>query len=526
MEMTIFKGIIHTKMRDITHVVSMLLIPLMLGCSTNLDKRFNHLEDIIKESPDAKGALVTDDSEIMETVDYFRKHGGKEYYMKSLFYLGRVNANAGNTAKALSSYQKTIDLATKLHDVRYLGLCSFDIGRLYSNSYDDVSAIPYFEKAEQYFKECGDLHYAGLCTIERIRSLLALGKTDYAQDLAEHMEETDTTGMFYPMFQVLATHILSLKMEKPEKVIEILEDIGRDRLPLFAYSDLARSYLQTGRSDLALNMISSAIDASDNAVDSVTVFNDAYFINKELGYYKQALTHYENAVQMQDSIFVRMLKRSVSSAQRDILQQEAAIRKARSRTSNILFGFFATLLLLVIVFLVSRVFKHRKETIENMVRIEALTDDLDKTERRLDEATRAYHNLARDFLKKRITELSAISKEYFSSNDRKDKEQLIQLFEKQLLTLRNDKVVYSPVESVLNNYYDGIMDKLHAQFPDMKPKTSNILALMFIGMSYSDIALITRTHSLLSLKTFKSKYKSRFKNSGAPNAELFVKMLE
>ena len=131
----------------------------------------------------------------------------------------------------------------------------------------------------------------------------------------------------------------------------------------------------------------------------------------------------------------------------------------------------------------------------------------------------------RSLLLKQTAPLLQLGNDYFSSDSRAVKEKLFKDFSEKMEALRDDRKVFSSFEEILNACHDGVMNKLHEDFPDMKPKTSNILAMLFLGLSYNDISLLTKHHNPSSLKAFKSRYKKVFRESRSPNASLFVSLL-
>ncbi len=159
----------------------------------------------------------------------------------------------------------------------------------------------------------------------------------------------------------------------------------------------------------------------------------------------------------------------------------------------------------------------RRRAREEMAAAESLRKTLDNLP--------DYGNM-RSLLLKQTAPLLQLGNDYFSSDSRAVKEKLFKDFSEKMEALRDDRKVFSSFEEILNACHDGVMDKLHADFPEMKPKTSNILAMLFLGLSYSDITLLSRHHNPSSLKTFKSHYKKVFSESGLPSAPLYLSLLE
>ena len=397
-KMTIFTVSFSLIIMRITCFVSFLILVLFSGCSLSLNDNLNRLDGRVSEQPDSvltviekmdtvhftsrekarlallkckaldmKNALGTDETIAMNTVRYFRKHGPKKHLMQSMFYMARTLRNAGKTVDATSAYEKSMELAEQLHDIHYLGLASYDIGSLYSDSFDDISAISFFKKAENYFEEYGKPLYVDYSKFERIRSLLAISKTEEASSLADSLANRDTTDSFYPKVQMLRAHIATLKGNNPETVIGLIGNYDKDFLNITALSDLARAYQQTGHTAIAKEMIDDAISWSGSLIDSVSALNGAYIINKRTGNYKEALSYYEETVKMQDSVLVRRLRNSISSAQRDYLRHETELNKAKNRANRSRYGFCILVSLLLSLFLFYRIIKRRAEIRDKMV---------------------------------------------------------------------------------------------------------------------------------------------------------------
>ena len=208
---------------------------------------------------------------------------------------------------------------------------------------------------------------------------------------------------------------------------------------------------------------------------------------------------------------------TISSLHKYLAMSEAAIKADQVERQRKLI--LLLVLAMVAVFGVYAVFTllQRKRIREEMATIEDLRKTLDNLP--------DYGNL-RALVQKQLSPLMQLGNEYFSADSHGVKEKLFKEFAVKMETLRDDRKVFSSFEEILNACHDGVMKKLHADFPEMKPKTSNILAMLFLGLSYTDISLISKHHNPASLRTFKSHYKKVFAESGLPSAPLYLSLLE
>ena len=77
---------------------------------------------------------IADDSLIMQAVKYYKRTHNQTMYLRSLYCLGRVQLNAGDSYNAMMSFEQTADLARKRKDWFWLGLSTRNISTIYNNS--------------------------------------------------------------------------------------------------------------------------------------------------------------------------------------------------------------------------------------------------------------------------------------------------------------------------------------------------------------------------------------------------------
>ncbi len=70
------------------------------------------------------------------------------------------------------------------------------------------------------------------------------------------------------------------------------------------------------------------------------------------------------------------------------------------------------------------------------------------------------------------------------------------------------------------------MRKLGEQVPRIDKEKRKIIALFFAGLPYETIQLITKSVSIDSLRMQRSRFRKQIKDANAPDAELFLSMLD
>ena len=78
---------------------------------------------------------IADDSLIMQAVKYYKRTHNQTMYLRSLYCLGRVQLNAGDSYNAMMSFEKTADMARKRSDWFWLGLSTRNLADIYNDSY-------------------------------------------------------------------------------------------------------------------------------------------------------------------------------------------------------------------------------------------------------------------------------------------------------------------------------------------------------------------------------------------------------
>ena len=71
---------------------------------------------------------TTDVGVILPAVEYYEHHGSKEDRMKSLFYLGRIQSNAGEYSDAIVSQLKAQSLAYEVGDTYWKAMLASSLG--------------------------------------------------------------------------------------------------------------------------------------------------------------------------------------------------------------------------------------------------------------------------------------------------------------------------------------------------------------------------------------------------------------
>lgn len=93
-------------------------------------------------------------------------------------------------------------------------------------------------------------------------------------------------------------------------------------------------------------------------------------------------------------------------------------------------------------------------------------------------------------------------------------------------SLKDEHPVFDEIESILNKYYYGILDKFRAQFPQIQGEKLDMVIIFFTKIPYNAAKLFFRHQNADSLKQAKNRLRKTIQESDAPDKDLFLEMLE
>jgi hypothetical protein len=70
------------------------------------------------------------------------------------------------------------------------------------------------------------------------------------------------------------------------------------------------------------------------------------------------------------------------------------------------------------------------------------------------------------------------------------------------------------------------MERLSVQVPRIRGENLHLIMLFFAGFSYETVQILMSKNSIASLKTVRSRLRKEILDANAPDADLFLKMLE
>ena len=287
----------------------------------------------------------TTDAVINEAVNYYKHHGDREKYTRSLLYKGCVYQMMGDAEKAIASY-KDAENEAEDSDLENRAFAKLRLATLYADNsnYADLK-IRKFKEALDLYNQLGDKHYQIVCLTEiggyyRNQSY-NLDSARYYMDKAIQLsqEEHETWFEFQNLYMRAEMYCLITK-EYDKARVDILKAIaaGKDEIDHpRAHYVAAETYLNLGRPDSALyylNHVPPSGMMANHTSDTVMYCRLMSEIAKANKDWDKYTTYYDQANEMADSILVANVNKNYLAIEKkyDIQLEELKKAKRESRT--------------------------------------------------------------------------------------------------------------------------------------------------------------------------------------------------
>lgn len=460
------------------------------------------------------------DSLINIAVDFYSAYGNQENKMKALYYQGLVRFNAGNLTAATVSFEKAEKEALSISEHHFLGLIYRGLTNVFNLSNNLTETVRYARKALEEFEYNNDTIF-----VDYAKSALGIA-------LMNNCQFKEARGLFNELIKrdvnpALKTNVLSYLADtyvmcgdSLNKAINIYQLLPRESLFPISYSYYALALAQTGKQQLADNILKQGYLVTSSSEEKVMMDYTSAVVDSIRGNYRDAYLKTRIAAKMQDSLTRSLLHQSTIAAQRDYYRNETLIRDGivkRQKTLLIFGGIISFLIIsLVVSFLVIRAQRKEARLKEQMAHLSLLNESTQQDN---------SHLIGALFFEK-IARLCSLSGAYFSAADDEYKQEYLTQFKKGLKDMQDSPSLFRSLENDLNQYCSNIMMELRTQVPSMKEQHCRYASLFFAGVPNELIHLIMSSNSVASVRTMKSRIRTEIKNSEPKDESRFLEMLE
>ena len=466
---------------------------------------------------------VNSDSLTRIALDYYSFHPDRYYRMLAWYYHGLVLMNAHSYSSSIVALEKAESDAEYLNDALYSGLIMRNKAKVFCLTNNNPAAIECQRKAVRCFELAEKDSYKSFA--ETDLAIYYTNNRDFekADSLFNYIRHTYDNPVLTRYCDLCQAGITVELNRNPEEAISLYRGVQKSFYGILNYAYLALAYERLQHRDSADFWLAEGYRFAKNQADSATLDYPRSHLESMRGHYQYAFHLVDHAATVQDSLTRVLLEQSVSAAQRDyyktatLLQEE----KIHSMRQKVVFGSLLSLLLISLsIMTIVIVFRKKDRQLQDQMARLALE------EKEIERVTKDNAHLVGSLFSEKIDHLDKLTESYFKMEDGREKERIFKQVKQLVSSIRNDEGLFLSLEKDLNRYCNDIMSKLREQVPRIKDENLQIITLFFAGLPYETVRLIMNKVSVESLKMARSRFRKDIKDSGAPDAEFFLKMLE
>ncbi len=408
----------------------------------------------------------------------------------------------------------------------------FDMAQTSAATMNMSDQVTYLGKAAEAYKSVGYDSEAQNCYLEIGKAQMGRGDYGTAESifksiLGESHDLRDTL-LEARCLEAYASLAVQKDTADPYLAIDMLSRAAEQLRYNLGSTDkgiLAYSYSLIGNAREAQKWLSEAKASAETPAGEADAAFREYQICARNGEPAKALAALERVVGYGNKAQAEALGETVAASQRDYFRSEAQAQAEKLKAARLKMWLISLAALLAIAALAIAAYLRRQE---ERRKLEAETAEKDR-----------YLSLAEDLRKQLATSsakqdeipwnvdaLERLCEQYYIYEGTENLQPKILKEVKSIVEgLRSDSKIQKSLENLLDDNYDGIMQKLRKEFPNWK--NEEYLLYIFTASGFS-----TTTISTLLEKDKKAIYnrvwrlKNRIDNSDAPDKDIFLKHLK
>ena len=476
---------------------------------------------------------TTDVSVITDAVNYYTRHGSPDEKMQTYYYLGRIHGNAGRWSESIIALTNALEAGEASSDVKYKGRVYIAMADAHTSNYNVVEEGNCVDKALDYFKESGDSIQIMAATYRKAISCLNL--RDYAQ----------ADSLFQSLLAIpdLRPSIRSKCLAKYANLLAVTDDSDYNRTYRL-YQDAISSGANFSKKNMAAyayilwcigdTVGSEKVFSNLEQRDSSTVGFIATWrsrIKMKEGLFREAYEYYQDAVSYANAEEEKVLRQSLSVAQRDYYAAVAAQQKALAdnrKKISILIGVAAIAIILLFLGIVITVIRRIKERDVNaLMDLEYLKDHMMAVQKSAEEKDARIESLQAKFQDvfqehfRYIAQLYEIYEMNCTRGDRgvKTYKHIQDVFK----AIKGEEETNHIFEKAIDKDMDGLISRFRADYPDLKETDYLLFCYYVAGYDAKTISIILAELSPDSVYMRKSRLKRMIMESTVKSKEEYLR---
>ena len=529
-------------MRKIIYILFIILtLSFVMSCGRSVDKRLVLADTLMWTRPDSSLTILesinrdslqgeenlayhallltqaqfrcniplTSDTLISKAVDYYSDNHNREHYTRSLLYKGGVYEDMGDPVEAMKWYKKAEAKADSA-DYRNLAQINFRMGMLYYNNYASNNLdLNKFKMAAHYYEILRDkkmtmvaLHYCG--NVLRITDInVAKNYYDKALSIARELKDSSEIYDIDINYSLLFIQY-SLYSQAKKYIIDAYRLNNRFEENSNYYM-LSLIYANQKDLDSAKYFISLPYKSQNTAYDSLMLYKalrEIALCDNDISQYRKFDKQYNR---ISNSLEYNETKYKLNDSEQGFdksTKSETSISLAKKKKIiSLLIGSF---LLISFVFFLLYLKKKKDAKI--------LIDEIRK------EHISSYNSLRED-LEKHDDDFSRLMQsqidvfeEIMASGYNPNKDPSDYKITHKIKAIDDSNVEFwKGLKSYLNHHYDGIIDKISNDYPNLTDADLNFIGLICCDFSDAAIAVCKGYRNTDSVRSRRRKIRVKMK---------------
>lgn len=474
---------------------------------------------------------TTNDSLIKIAADYYDGTHDIRRRMLSHYYLGRVYFESNDEdLKSCIEFIKAEELAKTLSDHYFLGLIYRNLSSLHLRNYNVSEAHGYSEKSLDEFKQTDKKLHIKYAYLNLARAKYNDRRIDEGISLLNDREILDwaaeDTMYDYNRLRILLP--LYLINKDSTNSIVTLHKLETNKYfqpdtKYYAYAaEVSIKYthnLQHGK------MYMDSMSADVDPIGARILLNDLnvlYYTNTND--FKKALEARNDMMELQDSLVTLSLNRSLISAQKDILEQDAKlIESQRIKDRIVSISIIATLILIIVILSLIFTIRYRKRKTEIYEAVNALQSLRDELSTDADGSDNDIKTQIHNLIGSQLQAIDTIFAAYYLNQQTESDSKLNKILGQTVTRFRSDDCIYS-LQQIIDRYNNNLITRLRNSFPGIKSDDVIFMTYIFAGFSPRSVCLFTNTpYKYYYTRT--TRLRQYFSQTQHPDSEIFIEEL-
>lgn len=473
-----------------------------------------------------------DDSLIKVAFEYYNKRGTPKEKMLSWYYLARIQDNAGDYNKAIVSLFRAEQFLAVDEDPYYEGLIHMERESLYNRTYNNEEALSEALLGVKVFTESGEYRQALIAKRRLGLDYLALRDFHNADSVFLSIAEdchADSSFIADALFNYARSLVLESRYEEAQELFTKGSNIYHGRLNAHQANAYAYALSRGGRLDEGISILKQTSNIPEIRSSA---FNYLHRIEKDLGHFDEALTYFEQAIALQDSITLAMMSQSIIKTQRDYQQSEKELFRLNAEKNRDALVWVISLMILGSLLTMVIVINSRNSHRQRIANLESSIEKAEELNRILDSNNESLnHELEdtrRQFIsayKKRFYKIAHLAETYYRTSGHKEGRDLVYTEVMDLASfIATDAHTFRQLERNVNANLSDAMSLYRLEIP-AKESDYRFVCYLMAGFPASTISLILG-ESESAIYGRKHRLIGKIEKSSAAHKKLFVSVLK